>query len=701
MAHSAQTQGRTTKVMARDLMTELTGVVPVVGGMSVTVGFGGDGAFCTYDPPYVNIPALPETEMLDLATVRSIRGFAAHEAAHLAFTDFTVPITDAQGHKDPLLHGIWNAIEDYMIERFWIEVYPGDVKNFAATEAWCCDKALESFRQAPHTLYDLRSVGGVALTWMRALAFGLGTNGSRACLDMLPDDHLARVKGWWTQHVRHVTTTQEALDAARIIHADILAQPLSRHTPPQARQAIAQQSTQQGQGQPGQGAPSQGQQGQQAPNGTGKGRGKGKANAPQGQGNAQGAPSQGNAQAVPGQGATGSPNGAGAQGQSTPQGAQQGQPPSANGQQAQGHTPGHNGQANGAPAPNTPGAAFGDPTQAPPGPAPTPMAVGFDLDAYLKEAKVPFSSMPLTAPVWSSKGKGPAGDQLGQPYGHRIALASVAHIGPAVAKTTNELQRALKTLAKDRVKTGRLDGKIDSSRMAFAAMGSQEIHKRKVQGLAVDTAVSILVDCSGSMARHRLPICQQMAVMLERALGGTDVVHEILGYTTASPGDVDPSIALAQQAHKRKGRNLTVQPVGMYVYRPFGSRQADALTSLGGMTDVPVGGTPTGAAILLAHDRLARRKERRHVLIVLTDGRSDDPTHTKAAVKAVESCGVTVLGIGIQSASVAKEFTHHASISQAQDLPGLMISTLTKVLLGEKTRKGMQTRQVAQHRAIA
>lgn len=710
MAPIAQTQGRTTQVMARDLMTELTGVVPVVGGMSVTVGFGGDGAFCTYDPPYVNIPALPETTMLDLETVRSIRGFAAHEAAHLAFTDFTVPITDAQGHKDPLLHGIWNAIEDYMIERYWIEVYPGDVKNFAATEAWCCEKALESFQKAPHTLYDLRSVGGVALTWMRAIVFGLGTNGSRACLDMLPDDHLARVKGWWAQHVRHVTTTQEALDAARIIHADILAQPLSRHTPPQARQAIAQQSAQQaaqqGQGQPGQGAPSQGQtpQGQQAPNAKGKGqgqgqgqiKGQGQGNAAQGQTPAQSTPGQ----STPGQGTPGTSNGAGTPGQGTPQPSPQGQQPTHAGQPAQG-SQGAQGQTGGTPAPHTPGAAFGDPTQAPPGPAPTPMAVGFDLDAYLKAAKVPFSSMPLTAPVWSSKGKGPVGDQLSQPYGHQIALASVADIGPAVAKTTNELQRALKTLAKDRVKTGRLDGKIDSSRMAFAAIGSQEIHKRKVQGLAVDTAVTILVDCSGSMARARLPICQQMAVMLERALGGTDVVHEILGYTTASPGDVDPAVVLAQQAHKRKGRDLVVQPVGMYVYRPFGARQADALTSLGGMTDVPVGGTPTGAAILLAHDRLARRKERRHVLIVLTDGQSDDSTHTKAAVKAVEACGVTVLGIGIQSASVAKEFTHHASISQAEDLPGLMISTLTKVLLGEKTRKGMNAQQVAQHRAIA
>ena len=329
------------------------------------------------------------------------------------------------------------------------------------------------------------------------------------------------------------------------------------------------------------------------------------------------------------------------------------------------------------------------------------MAVGFDLDAYLQQAKVPFSSMPLTAPVWSSKGKGPAGDVLNTPTGHATALASVADIGTAVAKTTQELQRALKTLAKDRVKTGRLDGKIDSARMAFAAMGSQEIHRRKVQGLAVDTAVSILVDCSGSMERHRLPICQQMAVMLERALGGTDVVHEILGYTTASLRDVDPSVLIAQKAHAQKGRSLDVQPVGMYVYRPFGARQADALTALGGMTDVPTGCTPTGAAILLAHNRLAQRKERRHVLIVLTDGESDDSTATKAAVKAVEACGVTVLGIGIQSKAVAKEFTHHASIDQADELPGLMISTLTKVLLGEKTRKGMNARQVAQHRAIA
>jgi Mg-chelatase subunit ChlD len=111
-----------------------------------------------------------------------------------------------------------------------------------------------------------------------------------------------------------------------------------------------------------------------------------------------------------------------------------------------------------------------------------------------------------------------------------------------------------------------------------------------------------------------------------------------------------------------------------------------------------MGGTPTAPAILMAHDRLARRKERRHVLFVLTDGESDDSTVTRAAVKAVEQCGVTVIGIGIGTAAVKREFAHWATIGSAVELPALMLSKLTNIILGEKSKKGMDVKEVQKKR---
>lgn len=643
--------GQTT-ILAHDLMTELTGVVPTLGGMKVTVGFSGEGAFCTFDPPYVNIPALPETDRIPLAVARQIRGFASHEAAHLAFTDPGVTITTATGEEDPLLHSVWNAIEDYMIERFWLELYPGTLKNFAATEAWCCDRYLKGHASNPLAAHDLRQVGPVALTWMRALYFGLGTPGSRESLETLPPDLQKRVQTWFRTLVVHVQSTQEALDAARIIHADILANPFSSTTTPQQQQQIAAKAAQQ----------------------AAKGQGKG-TNAQPGQGTPNG-PAQG----------PGAP-GKGAKGPGTPQ---PGQGPGA-GQATQGQTPAPNGSSNG------PGAAHGTPTQA----LPAPLPIGFDLGQALKGAKVATSPLPIVAPVWSTKTEGPMRHLLSNPKGRKIAEACVVGMRDAVTRTAAELRRALKTLAKDRTKSGRLDGVVDSKRMAFAAMGSLEYHRKTVQGLAVDTAVSIVVDCSSSMKQGRIQICQQVAVILEQAFAGTDVVHEILGYTTGGGNDLDPSVVLAQKAHAAAGRKLPIQSVSMYVFRPFGARSVDAMDSLGAITAMPMSGTPTSQAILLAHNRLARRKERRHVIIVLTDGESDDSARTQRAVAAVERCGVTVVGIGINNTAVHNEFGHAVVVHNARDLPALMVSTLSRIILGEKRKKGMNAMAVAKIRQVA
>jgi Cobalamin biosynthesis protein CobT VWA domain/Cobalamin biosynthesis protein CobT len=639
-------------VLAHDLMTELTGVVPTLGGMKVTVGFGGTGAFCTFDPPYVNIPALPETDRIPMATVRQIRGFASHEAAHLAFTDPSVPIRTRDGKEDPLLHSVWNAIEDYMIERYWLELYPGTLKNFAATEAWCCDQYLKGHAKNPLAAHDLRQVGPVALTWMRALAFGLGTPGSRESLATLPVDLQERVRGWFKNLVHPVQSTQEALEAAWVVFEDILANPFSSTTTPQQKNQIAKKA---GAGQPKNGA---------------------------GQGQGQGQPQQGG----PGQG-TGTAGGTNSAGQP---GAPNNQP---------GNTPGATGP-NTAGNPTGPGAASGDPTVQH-GPRPAPLPVGFDLTAALKQAKVSTSPMPIVAPVWSTKTEGPIQAQLSNPKGRKKAEACIQGMRDAVTRTAAELRRALKTIAKDRTKTGRLDGTVDSKRMAFAAMGSLEYHKKTVQGLAIDTAVSIVVDCSSSMNSGRIQVCQQMAVILEQALNGTPVQHEIIGFTTGSESHIDPSLMLAQKAHTKAGRKLNVQPVSVYLFRPFGARSVDAMDSLGAMDEVPMGGTPTSQAILLAHNRLARRKERRHVLIVLTDGQSDDGARTRRVVEAVERCGVTVLGIGINSASVRNEFRHAVVIQNARDLPALMVSTLSGILLGEKRKKGIHSKQIEQIRKVA
>lgn len=626
--------GVETGIFSRDLMTGLMGMVPILGNAKVTVGFAGENAFCDSTLSYVNIPALPPADVIPIQIAREIRGFAAHEAAHIAFTDgdvFPSQIMDANGSYDPLLKEIWNCVEDFMIEKHWLALYPGARKNFAATEVRCCRGYLERHGKDPDCAKDLRIVGPVALTWMRSLYFGLGVSASRDCLQTLPVELRQRVMDWF-RDIEDVETTQDCLDAARLIHADIQAAPFDPANPPANQQ-------QQGQGQ----ASGSGQQGQ----GSGGGQqGQG------GQGSQQGQQGQGNGR-----------------GQQDPNGGGQG------------------GKSNG------PGAASGAGTPKESIQQPTPIPTSMDITHVLKDAdKIADNPNWVTAAVLSSTKAGPEADVLSNPEGRKRAEQAQAAIRGTIAATSSQLRRALKAVSKDRWKGGRMDGRMDHRRIAGAASGAVDFYKRKVKGEEVDTAVSILVDASGSMAGEELAICQELALILEGSFAGTPIKHEIIGFTTGDVNDADPAFQTMLQAHQARGSDVEARAISLYEFRKYDQSYASALQTIGNMTDVATSGTPTSDAILLTHDRLARRPEKRHVMFVLTDGRPDDMQATINAVKAVEACGVTVVGIGIGTDAVETLFTNAIFLGDSRDLPALMMSKLSKILLGDKNKVALKGR---------
>jgi cobaltochelatase CobT len=626
-------------VLARDLMTELMGVVPILGGQKVTVGFAGEGAFCDSTFKYVNIPALPEAEVIPLQIAREIRGFAHHEAAHIAFTDpsvFPSALFNADGtfkkDCDALLKETWNCIEDFMIERDWLELYPGSRKNFAATEIRCCRGYMDLYQKDPDCAKDLRRVGPVALTWLRALDFNLGTQISRECFDTMPPALRQRVLDWFAD-IQDVETTQDCLEAARRIRADIQANPFDPQNPPKNTNP-PQNNGQSGKGQSGQGQSGKGQ----------------------------------------------SRKGQSGQGQSGQAG---------KGQAGQNSSPGAGDQGGAAGAP--------DATSQGPNPIPT----SHDLDSVLNAAKLkdPNANY-VSAQVVTSTKKGPYKDILSDPSGHRAAEDAAKDVRGAMAATAAQMRRALKAIARDRWKGGRLEGRLDAARLAGVAVGNFECHKRKVRGEDIDTAVSVLIDCSGSMGNGQLDICQQLALILEQAFANTKIKHEIVGFTTADMADADPSFKTMIAAHAKKaGSKVQGRAVGLYEFRKFGQSHHSALCTIGNMTKAPMGYTPTSDAILFTHDRLAQRQEQRHVMFVLTDGSPDNNAACKKAVQAVERCGVTVVGIGICTSKVERAFSKHVVVNSANDLPAIMMRQLSQILIGDRGKVALNGRSAAKRRA--
>jgi cobalamin biosynthesis protein CobT len=140
---------------------------------------------------------------------------------------------------------------------------------------------------------------------------------------------------------------------------------------------------------------------------------------------------------------------------------------------------------------------------------------------------------------------------------------------------------------------------------------------------------------------------------------------------------------------------------------------------MGAMESLPDGANADADAILMAGERLLKRREKRKILMVLSDGEPawrsrmkgkgsnwEDYANqlTRDVVHTMEAKGIETVGIGIQSTSVASFYDRHAVVSNMDDLGKQMLDQLGKVLLGNRFKADnkdlIQAREGAR-RAIA
>lgn len=638
-------------ILAHMLMTEIMGTIPTYGNKQVIIGFHGDKAFCSEEFNYVNVPALPQAMTIPTSIAREIRGFAAHEAAHLMFTDFKVFGLLAKEPKEDqaLLKEIWNAIEDYMIERNFLSIYPGAHKNFTETERRCTQKYLEAHRANPDMAKDLRRIGPVALTWARAIDFGLKTELPAEAMNTLPASLRQRVWGWFDD-IFDVELTVDCFRHAKTILEDIKKAPFDPLDPPSQAPKNQQNQNQQNQNQ-------QNQSGQQ-----------------QGQGQGTQAGQNGQNQSGQGQGMQGGQSG-------------QGQPQAQNNQgnqQNSGGQPDQGGQQGG----SSGGGSSQNPAATP---APAPYQVGHSLgDAYENLGINPANTPRFVSVADLSTSKaGPAAAILADDEGLRVAEQQRQACADTISTVSRVLRRALKSISRDRWKGGRMEGHIDDKRLASVVTGNIEIYRKKIVAPKIDTAVSILIDCSSSMGAS-LQICQQLGLVMHAAFQGTPIKFEVLGFTTSDHADLPPHLkVMAAAVHKKTG-SQAVRSIALYEFSNFESTHLETLRSVGNMLKTKHSLTPTGDAILMAHQRLSKRKERRHVMFVLTDGKPDDVPECQKAVKAVERHGCSVLGIGIRTKSVKRGFTNSVVINDVKDITAIVMSKMSDLLLKDKKLKGVR-----------
>ena len=201
--------------------------------------------------------------------------------------------------------------------------------------------------------------------------------------------------------------------------------------------------------------------------------------------------------------------------------------------------------------------------------------------------------------------------------------------------------------------------KLAVGRLVKLAAGDPRIFKKKVESVAVNTAVMVLLDLSGSMS-GKYEVANASAFSLHTTLFGLRGVSVCT--MEFSGKDKDPEVNILVAFDKKPASEN-------FNHHPFD-------------------GTPTHSAIWAGRAMLLQRREPRKIMMILTDGCPDNNAETRAATRRTMMDGIEIAAIGIMDKNVQNFWDNHKIIKSIQDLPVAMFGIMEGLLTRIKIRGG-------------
>jgi len=275
-----------------------------------------------------------------------------------------------------------------------------------------------------------------------------------------------------------------------------------------------------------------------------------------------------------------------------------------------------------------------------------PQNLGNILASVLKESSLDSAQSSIVVAVQTSKYAGPlAGDDIKEARKASTALRT-------------RLGGLLQTKVLSRAAGGRR-GRLDTGQLHRLAVSDPRVFRIKSERVGIDTAVHILLDCSGSMVR-RIHLACQACYAVASALEASKINVAL----TAFPGTQTP-----------EGSYSTIAPVIRH------GQKVNHNLDLS-----PAGGTPMGEALWWVMQEMLMIKENRKIILVVTDGEPDSITSATQALDQGRRAGFEIYGLGIVSQSVSELMPSKSKVvSSISELPGAMFSLLEAAVLHSKT----------------
>jgi cobaltochelatase CobT len=282
--------------------------------------------------------------------------------------------------------------------------------------------------------------------------------------------------------------------------------------------------------------------------------------------------------------------------------------------------------------------------------------------------------------------------------------ARLQAIRSGFARWAHRLQRHLLVRQMRAWQFDREEGVLDAARLTRVVIEPLQplLFKQESPEDFPLTAVTILLDCSGSMRGLPIATAAGCTELLAAVLERSGVRVEILGFTTRHwRGGQTREKWLADLRPEHPGRLTDLLHI---VYKRSDVSWRRARRNLAAMLDERLlKENVDGEALLWAQERLLRRPEPRRILMVISDGAPlDDATlaandagyldrHLRAVIRDIERRGaVELLAIGIGH-NVGAYYSRSFTVSGPENLGEAIVTQLVALLDGRGSRHGRKT----------
>lgn len=219
-------------------------------------------------------------------------------------------------------------------------------------------------------------------------------------------------------------------------------------------------------------------------------------------------------------------------------------------------------------------------------------------------------------------------------------------------------------------------GRVDRKAFSRFAVGSTAIFQKRVHVDAEKSAVSILVDCSGSMsADGRIQTAESFVIQLARILDKANVEYCVNGFSGGS----------SRVRLNKTGANLSETAVSYEspTFIPFKTWKESlqkASAKLGAISQSSGGSTPDYSSLSIVIDELSLRSEQRKIVFLVTDAEGYTRSHMKYLQSLADKLGIKIVAIGIGNTELKSCFKNSEDVRNVSDLASASFNKLLKEL---------------------